>query len=163
LYKWKGVDTIVAAKFKGQIYLVGGTKQDLEKYRKRVGKNVHVVGHVKPSKVPKYQKAADVVILPTPAKYKISKHYTSPLKLFEYMASKTPILASNVPSNKEILNSKNAVFFKPDSPTSFANNLNWMLSNNKKCAARAAQAYKDVKNYTWDKRARNILKFLLKT
>jgi len=166
LYKWKGIDTVVegAKKVKDLIYVVGGTPQDVKKYREIVSKekitNLKILGYKPPHLVPSYLRAADVLLLTSPAKYKISKYYTSPLKLFEYMASKTPILASDVPSSKEVLNVKNSVFFTADDAKAFANRLNWMFKNPKKCKPLATQAYKDVQEYTWFERGENILKFL---
>jgi glycosyltransferase involved in cell wall biosynthesis len=54
-----------------------------------------------------WQKAADALVLPNTAKEDISKYYTSPMKLFEYMASRRPIVATNIPSITEIINEEN--------------------------------------------------------
>jgi len=165
LYSWKGVDTIfdAAKQVKGSIYMVGGTTKDIEKYKAFIKEknitNVHLVGHVSPHLVPFYLRAADVVLLTSSGKHKISKYYTSPLKLFEYMASKTPILASDVPSSKEIIrHKKNGVLYQADDAEDFAEKLNWMFSN--KMNTFSQQAYKDVQKHTWKQRAKEILTFI---
>jgi len=168
LYPWKGVDTIIRAASlipSCLFYIVGGTHEDIEKYRSVIEKaklkNVTLVGHVPPTKVPRYLAASDVLLLPNSAKYKISKEYTSPLKLFEYMAAKRPILASDVPSSREILkDGKNAVLFKADNAEDFAKKLSRLFAQRKLSVNTAAKAYKDVQAYSWDRRSRSILRFI---
>ena len=66
--------------------------------------------------VSKYTEIADVLVLPNSAKDKMNL-YTSPIKMFEYMASKRPIVASSLPSIKEILSDQdNAILFNPNDP-----------------------------------------------
>ena len=63
---------------------------------------------------------ADVLVLPNPASA-ISNRFTSPLKLFDYMASGRPIVASNLPAIREILrDTENAVLVEPGNPDALA-------------------------------------------
>src|SRR3989344_5400267 len=108
LYSWKGAATFAdVAKLLPdvQVLFVGGTFADVEKFRSNYSEmpNVRFVGHVPHTKVAMWQKAADVLVLPNTAKKKISKYYTSPMKLFEYMAAGRPIVASRLPSIEEIV------------------------------------------------------------
>ncbi len=108
----------------------------------------------------KYISASSVLLMPFP----FTKHYAyymSPLKMFEYMASKRPIVASNLPSICEVLDDrKNAVLCEPDNPKDLADKINWVLQND--CTDMVNQAYIDVQEYTWDKRAENIKDFMEK-
>jgi len=112
------------------------------------------------TEIPLYLKAADVLILPNSAKEDISKLYTSPMKLFEYMASGTPIVASDLPSIREILNDSAAFFFAPDSPESLAEAIQEALSNEAIAKSKAENAHKIALNYTWDRRAERIIRFI---
>ena len=59
---------------------------------------------------------ADVLALPNPSSA-ISREFTSPLKLFEYMASGRPIVASDLPSLREVLaDGRNALLVEPATP-----------------------------------------------
>jgi glycosyltransferase involved in cell wall biosynthesis len=87
--------------------------------------------------------------------------YTSPLKLFEYMASRRPIVASNLPSLMEILeDKKNSILFEADNERDLAEKINYCISND--MTYIVDNAYKDVLNFTWEKRAYNIIKFIKK-
>ena len=160
------MDTLAEAASKLQdefVVIIGATKEsDLNRIKEKTAKlsNVLVKGFQPPEDMPKYLAAADVLVLPNSAKDENSLLYTSPLKLFEYMAAERSIVASDLPSLREILNNRNAVFFKPDSPESLATTVKMLLSHEELRETLARQARKDVLEYTWDKRAKKILDFL---
>ena len=106
------------------------------------------------------QSAADVLVLPNSGKTDISAKYTSPLKLFTYMASGKPIIASDLPSLREVLSERNAFLVKPDDPDALAAGIRYALEHPDEAAKRAAQALEDVKRYTWESRAKHILEFI---
>ncbi len=166
LYSWKGIDTLIkSAKFLNKntlVYLVGGTKKDIIKTKKQTAnnQNIVVVGDRPHFEIPDWQKSADVLILPNTAKEDISKYYTSPMKLFEYMASGVPVIASDLPSIREILNKNNSVLVGPDDPEKLAKGIKKVLQDPYFADGISKQAYEDVQNYTWQKRVNYILKFM---
>ena len=163
LFEWKGVYTLAdSLKYLGKnirLIIVGGSIDTLPSFKRYVIdnniKNIEIVGFVKQHKTIEFIEKADVLILPNSARDKMS-YYTSPIKLFEYMASKRPIVASRLPSIEEILeDEKNAVLFEPDNPVDLAKKIKWVINNN--CDDIVSQAYNDVQEYTWDKRAEKIM------
>ena len=165
LYDWKGVDVLLdAVKYLPDDYLVvlvGGEKDEIEKIKKEyAGDKLLLAGRKAHGEIPYYLKAADVLVLPNSAKEDISKFYTSPLKLFEYMASGRPIVASGLPSIKEVLNQNNAFLVEPDNPQKLAEGIEKALRDHDLADRISRQAYLDVQNYTWTKRAENILNFI---
>lgn len=165
LFLEKGVDTLIRAAIQlphVQVILVGGMPRDVERVQ-RLAKairaaNVTFIGHVTPDKVPLYLKAADVLVLPNSARYSFSIH-PSPLKLFEYMASRRPIVTSNLPSICEVLKDKHtAIVVKPDSPESLANGIQTLLTCPELCERLSENAFRDVQQYTWRERAGKIVK-----
>jgi glycosyltransferase involved in cell wall biosynthesis len=165
LYDWKGIDILLEASryFENNclLLLVGGNEKEIEEIKKKYNSdNVLLVEHKSHSEIPYYLKASDVLVLPNKKGDEMSEKYTSPLKLFEYMASSVPIVVSDLPSIREILNENNAVFVEPNNPESLVKGINQTLKNPDFADKISAQAYKDVQNYTWQKRAENILEFI---
>jgi glycosyltransferase involved in cell wall biosynthesis len=169
LYKWKGVDVLAeAAKLLPKnidIYFVGGTEKDVERFKKRYldFSNIKIIGHKPYFEIPYWLKSADILVLPSTAEENISNYWTSPIKLFEYMASKTPIVASDVFSNKEILNKDNSFLIKPDDPKALAFGVSYLLENNDLSKKISVQAFRDVQQYTWENRAKKIYEFMIES
>ena len=165
LYQWKGGDVLAqATRFLPvdvETYFVGGTIEDVKKFKIQNSKSkIQVIGHRPYAEIPYWLAAADVLVLPNSASEKISSHYTSPLKLFEYMASGRPIVASNLPSLGEILNQNNAILVKPDDPDSLAQGIILALQKSENLAKVAAQARLEANGFSWQKRAENIINFI---
>jgi len=166
-YDWKGVDILleVSKYLSGDclVVLVGEYENKLAEMKdKYKSGKIILLGQKSYAEVPDYLKSADVLVLPNKKGDAVSEKYTSPLKLFEYMASGTPIVASNLPSIKEILNENNAVLVEPNNPEALAFGIKRVLKDGEFSAKILKQALKDVQNYTWDKRARTILNFTMK-
>lgn len=159
LYAWKGVDTLAAAarQLDAAVYVVGGTDKDVASFRSRWGQvpNLHIVGHRPHDEMPLWQRAGDAVVLPNSGKEAISEHYTSPMKLFEYMASGTPIVASRLQSIEEIAGEGRAVLVAPDDADALAEGIGKVLTRGADDASRKALAW--IQDHSWQKRAARIL------
>ena len=112
--------------------------------------------------LPNNQAAADVLVLPASGRHAISARYTSPLKLFSYMTSGIPILASDVPSLREVIDEKSAFWFKPDDAEDLARAIEYAIEHSGEGAEKARVAKELVKRYTWEERGKCILSFIRK-
>ncbi|MFH1427408.1 MAG: glycosyltransferase family 4 protein [Patescibacteria group bacterium] len=141
---------------------VGGMSGDIERFKKSVKDNnrVIVMGHQPPNRIPLYLKAADILILANSQENIVEKHYTSPLKLFEYLASGRAVIASEVPAIKEFVNEELVEFFKPDDPEDLARAIKNIKDNNALREKLIKNSLALVKNYTWEKRADKIISFI---
>lgn len=170
IYAWKGMDTILEAakiwqskKLKGTFMIIGGDEvdQEIPKLCKKIesmGLNNFVhMPYQDHKKIPAYLKAADVLLLPNTKKKVISSKYTSPLKLFEYLASGKAILASNIDSLKEVLNSDNAYFFEADNANDMVKKLEKI-----KPLEKSKTAIQTARRYSWENRVKLIRDFILK-
>lgn len=169
LKKWKGVETLVKAgrelPMEVTVCIVGGYKEAIERIRREcrlIPESVRFVGHVKPDAVPRYLRASDVLVLPNTGEKAISARYTSPLKLFEYMAAERPIISSDLPSTREVLTEDLCFFFTPDDASDLAYTIREVLDNPEQAEQVASNAREEVTEYTWAARARRIEAFLKK-
>lgn len=160
---WKGSATLYAAapQLPSGVLLavIGGSAEEIDTLRKE-HTDVLFLGPKPYTQLPDNQQAADVLVLPNSGKGALSSLYTSPLKLFTYMASGIPIVASDLPSLREILSEKNAFLVTPDDPNALAEGIRTALRDPEESARRARQARADVEHYTWQARADRILEAL---
>ena len=160
-HDWKGVEIMLESlKYLPGVVclLVGGEPSEkIEIKRRYPAENIIITGFKIHGEVPVYLKAADVLVLPNKRGNQNSAYYTSPLKLFEYMASQRPIVASDLPAIREVLNEANAVLVKPDDPKALAEGVKRVLAADRLADRLARQALADVHNYTWQKRAEKII------
>jgi len=171
LYDWKGVYVLARAAKDLPDFLfvfVGGTDLDVEKFKSDCFgiDNIMILGHKSHALIPFYLKSADVLVLPNSAHSKnkrfvsYSQYDTSPLKLFEYMASGTPIVASNLPSIIEILSVSNSFIFEPDNHEDLSEKILYVLKNKDDANSKSKKARSDAKNYTIENRAKDTLDFI---
>ncbi|MCR4283770.1 MAG: glycosyltransferase family 4 protein [Parcubacteria group bacterium] len=166
LLKWKGIETLIeSANFLDDdnlLYIVGDLKKDDSYYLPLVksSPNIKFVGLKPYGKIPLWLKASDVLVLTGTEKNEISKYYTSPLKLFEYMASGKPIIAPRLPSFLDILNENNSFLVDSDDPRKLADRIKFVLANEAQVQGITEKAYNDSKNYSWNKRSESIKNFI---
>lgn len=165
LLDWKGVDILVAAAQllddRFRVVIVGGTAHEIVRMKAldRSG-TVRFEPFQPHDRIPLWLRAADTVVLPNKKDGAVSEFYTSPLKMFEYMAAGRRIVASDLPSIREVLNESNAILVRSDDPKALAEGI-WQSAEQEDAArARVTQAFADVGQYTWDKRGRRILDFI---
>jgi len=121
---------------------------------------VKFVGFVPHRDIKEYLKEADVGVIPLTDNV-TSRYFTSPLKLFEYMAAGLPIVASDLPTIREVLiDHKNAVLVNPGDSKDLARGIKELLDNQELANKLAQRAYEDVKQYSWDMRAERIISVL---
>lgn len=154
---WKGVDTLLeASKLLVDdvlLVIIGGEAAQVEKLSLRYP-NVRFLGFRPYRELSENMAAADVLILPNTGKNDISAKFTSPLKLFAYMASGIPIVASDLPSVREVLDESSAFLFRPDDAAALVLGVRQALEDGN---AQAERALVLVKGYTWNRRAQSIL------
>ena len=144
-------------------YIFGGRDKKRLEYIKNEAKslkNVHFFGFIKQDDLILYMNIADIFIMPHQKSCDIID-YTSPLKLFEYMSMKRPIIASDFPVFREILKDNiSALFAKSDSTQDFSDKITKILNDKNLSDRLSSNAYIDSRKYSWEKRANSILGFI---
>ena len=168
LFPDKGIEHIllVAKNLPDVIFLlVGGRGQQIKMWREytkspEIG-NIQFTGFVENSKVPFYLKAADALIMPykTDQEIKIMDiNTTSPLKLFEYMAAKKPIISSEIPAiSRTITHGVNGLLAEPNNIKELTQFIEMVLEDEQFAEKLAKSAYRKVQDYDWKKRCEKIL------
>ena len=146
LYDWKGVPEILDASelLPGvRFEIVGGLDEDIERVRGVVTdrglSNVRVVGRVAHREVPRLLWGADALVL-APSAREPSKDWTSPVKLGEYLASGSPVIASDIPALRDWLDDDTALWCRPDDPVSLAGAIERAIATPDTPARRLARA-----------------------
>jgi len=169
LYAGRGVSLLVElARHFPQVHFlwVGGHPADVEFWRGQLASanipNVTLTGFVENSRLPLYQAASDVLLMPyerviTGSSGGNSAAYCSPMKMFEYMACGRAIISSNLPVIGEVLNDHNAALCPPEDAAAWVSALGRLLADDNRRQALARNALQDAQAYTWLERARKAL------
>lgn len=171
LLEWKGVDLLVdaARQLPELTFLIaGGMDADVAKLRARYKSNrgdgapdnVRLDGFVAPKDVRDYLSAADLGIVPNRSKPAISAKYTSPLKVFEAMDAGLPLVVSDLPSLREILDDSEACYYAPDDAAALARAITKVMGDEGLRASMASKMKARAKNHSWDARAKRILDWM---
>jgi glycosyltransferase involved in cell wall biosynthesis len=166
LFDWKGVDFLVRCmRFFPNIKLniIGDTENTnklltiIEKYNLN---NITFLGYKNHLEVKNILKYAALTVIPnTPSKF---SNFSIPIKLYEYLASSSIVIASDIPTIKEVIDhGKNGFLFKSGCEKNFVKQINYILSYDASQLKKVSMnAYNTSKLYTWDNRATNLLNFL---
>ena len=153
---WKGTDTLLEASNHMPnvvLVMIGGDSRRVailsRQYRK-----VRFLGARPYRELRDNMAAADVLVLPNTGKDEISVRFTSPLKLFAYMTSGIPIVASDLPSIREVLDEHAAYLVQPDDVLALSEGIMRAFTDGN---ARAGEALKRVEEYTWERRAQRVV------
>lgn len=149
-----------------RLALLGGPAEDVDFLRRRIAvaelppETIWYGGHVSPAAVPRHLQAFDVCTMPFPWTEHFAR-YASPMKLFEYMASGTPVVASALPAIAEIIrDGENGLLVPPGDPSALASALRRLRDDPALASRLAARARCDVAPYAWRHRASRILEWV---
>lgn len=173
LYAGRGIELILelardlpAMRF----LLVGGRPEDVLKRKQEARHltNIHFTGFVPNAELPAYQAACDVFLMPHGRKVAGSSgadiaEFTNPLKMFEYLACGRPILASDLPILREVLNEENAVILPGDDKQAWMDALQALQASPARRKALGDAGRLTAAGFSWEKRAQRILQDLVET
>jgi glycosyltransferase involved in cell wall biosynthesis len=159
----KGVGTLVEALASvegASLAIVGGPDDAVEALRRewlKLGlpaERFLYAGQVAPELVPVYLRAFDVCAMPHPFNPQFA-YYTSPLKLFEYMAAEGAIVASDLPAWADVVeNEKNALLVPPSDSRALAHAIQ-RLKDSPELREQLGKVAREtvMQHYTWAARA----------
>jgi glycosyltransferase involved in cell wall biosynthesis len=136
---------------------VGGTPQELERYSEKASSVVRLLGHQPQATLGKFYAVADLLLMPFPYTEHYA-YYMSPLKLFEYLMSGVPMVATDLPSVREIVSESSAFIAKPGDVESLEKEIRLAVDQPEEGKRRGEAAKQLSTRYTWMERARRIAK-----
>lgn len=124
------------------LVIVGGTQEDISRYEKLTGNlgissHVHFLGPKPIEDLPRYLAEADILVSPR------IRGENTPMKIYSYMFSGKPILATRMTTHTQVLNDGNSVLADPV-PERFADDLYELLTNEGKRKTIGRRAIQDV-------------------
>ncbi len=171
LYAGKGVELLVQMAEKmpeGGFHVFGGPQAEREKWESRaLPPNIRFYGAIPHSAVAGRLSACDILVAPYLPVIHIGTgadiaRWISPLKLFEYMALRKPIVCSDLSVLREVMvDGQNAMLVNPDNPDEWVHVLRKIQHNPLLAQHLSEGAYQDlVTCYSWERRAERIATFL---
>ena len=88
----------------------------------------------------------------------LNNYYATPNKLFEYMAAGLPVVGSNFPELKRVIEGyKIGRTFDPENPEAIATAINLVLADEKKYQAMRKNALEAAKIFNWENESRKLV------
>jgi len=162
IHPWHGMDKAIEAIAKHKnlpLKLIcvgdGNILPQLKEQAKDLGVSdkIEFAGLVTRDKVMDYVEQFDITLQPDVTAY------ASPLKMFEYMAVGSIIIAPDCPNIREILNDDTALFFEKGNQASFIEQLVYAIENIEQLEAKrtAVKQSIDEKQFVWQKNSKRIV------
>ena len=139
LESYQGIDLLLAAAARlreavadAVVVVVGGEPEQVEALRKRIGVErlegaVLAVGERPPHEIPEWMGLADLLVSPR------RDGTNTPLKIYTYMQSGVPIVATDLPTHTQVLDATTAVLCEP-TPEGLAAGIAWALEKRAEAA-----------------------------
>ncbi len=168
LDRWKGLELALAAVAKvpqARLSIIGGiVGSDAWNHllqlsqRLELGDRVQFHGPVPQPGLHSHLAAATAGLLPLSGGYTLAARYNCPLKLLEYMAAGLPVVASDLPSVRELVtHDREALLTSDGDVTALAGALERLSADSALGARLGAAARQAAEKHTWLLRGRQIL------
>ena len=167
LYRFKGIDMLidVAKRLPHiQFAITGGKEEQVVAYRQQAKdkqvENINFLGWILPrSRLVSLLQTADVLAHPHCAGE--AANITNPVKFFQYMASGTPIVATEIPPLIPFKSSPMiAAWCEPDNPNAFAQCIEQTLKTYPRKIEGYSESIEFARKFTWEERATKIMSYV---
>jgi glycosyltransferase involved in cell wall biosynthesis len=125
--------------------------------REGLESRVRIVGPVPPGEVVAHAARATIGVIPYEP-VGLNNTYTTPNKLFDYMAAGLPVAASRLPElTRFVEGGEIGLTFSPGDPTALAKAINEMLADPERYRRMRERAKDAARHYTWEQEAPKLL------
>ena len=167
LAKMRGIEIIIKlAQNLPDMYfhIVGGNENDILHWKNESGdiNNIVFHGFINPKETYKYRNLCDVLLAPYINADELFD-YMSPIKTFEYMASKTPMICSDSKIIRETINENCSILVENNDINSWINALQKLYNDLEFRKKLIEEAYQYcLENFTYQARCKKVLDFIQK-
>jgi glycosyltransferase involved in cell wall biosynthesis len=145
-----------------QFLWVGGTPERVHHWRQSLAdarvSNVNLVGFVDNSRLPLYQAAAEILVMPYGSRVEASSgqdiaEVINPMKMFEYMAAGRAIVTADLPAIREVLDETMAEFCRVGDTAAWKAAILDLADDRERRSSLGRNAREAARKYTWTARA----------
>jgi glycosyltransferase involved in cell wall biosynthesis len=134
LEKYQGIDLLLHAfallpqeQQESDLVLIGGRDEDIDKYRQKslslgIAERVHFLGPKPVEHLGQYLQQADILVSP-----RVQGNNT-PMKLYSYLASGKPVVATRLPTHTQVLDEDTALLCEPEA-AAFMHAMHTLINN----------------------------------
>ena len=168
LYRGRGIELIVGLAERcpwAEFHLIGGLEQGIADWRARCAGRANIAfhGYCPPSEVQSRIAQLDVLLAPYQRTVATSggrvetSRWMSPLKIFEYMAAGKPMVVSDLPVLREVLDDSNSILVDPEDVEGWVAALETLRDTGLRERLGRTARERFLRSHTWDQRARAVL------
>lgn len=153
IYDIKGLHLVLKALIKGKLNLslkIAGDLDQVKSYKEEIlsllnGIDVEFLGLIRDkTELMNIVYNSEIFVFP-------SLTEAMSIMLLEVVSIKTPIIASDIPSNKAVFSEEEVLFFENKNVEDLLDKINFAIDNKEEMQKKSIKAYnKLIKNYTWD-------------
>jgi len=146
-----------------ELHVIGGTPDQLTNFRVLIAENISprivFYGYVPQSQIREKLEGALAVVCPTLLTG--SMPFVAMTKLYDYLGWGVPIVASNLPSIREVVtHEQEALLFHAGDTNSYVECIRRLIADNELRMSLRVNALKLAHDYTWEKRTQRLTLFL---
>lgn len=173
LDRLKGVETLLKAATlcnnKPKLLIIGGkSRKQIRGLKKLVGNkfrdlDVTITGWLNKKKMDQLLKQTQIGIIPLRDTF-FNRYITSPLKLFDYLSYGIPVISSDLPATRFLIDqNRSGLFFKAQRPRALAEKIDILLSDNLKIKEMRTYILNNTSHLLWRNRGKNIVQWIKKS
>jgi len=142
--------------------IAGGPNESRKKFEATVSPDarsrIRFTGILTQDRVRDAYAASDVLIYPAPASdHPFYNRDTSPMKIFEYMASGIPMVCADLPPVRDVVDPSVALLVPPGDPRALADAILRIMKEPEEAKKRADAAKQRMLSHTWDMRMMRVM------
>ncbi|MBI1813298.1 glycosyltransferase [Candidatus Peregrinibacteria bacterium] len=146
-----------------RLWIVGGQSSAIDRLKQHAVTQglehcARFEGSISATRVPSALVACDICVYPAPkSSHPYFQRDTSPLKMFEYLAARRPIVCADLPPIRDIVDEDIVRFCRPGDPQSLAHAIIDVLDHPSEASMRAQSGWEVVQHHSWEERMGRIL------